>query len=270
MKTVFITGASSGIGKEAANLFQKNGWNVIATMRNLHEETGLEQLTRLKLLQCDVTEPESIKKAINEGIEAFGGIDVLVNNAGIYTTNPLETTSEEEVHRIINTNIIGTINTTKLIIPHFRNKKGGTIINISSVAGRSTFPFQSIYHTSKWAIEGFSEGLQYELEKLNIKIKIIEPGMVKTNLYKSTQSISPNNHPEYYKKSFQNWHSYLLENHKKGFNPIITAKTIYKAATDENFKLRYPSGSDTKTIFLLRKILPQRLFHLIIKNIIKI
>lgn len=103
--------------------------------------------------------------------------------------------SEDDVHYLINTNIIGTLNMMKMILSYYRNRKEGMIINISSVAGRSTFPFQSLYHGTKWAIEGISEGLQYELKKLNIKVKIVEPGMVKTNLYDSIKDLSIDDYP---------------------------------------------------------------------------
>lgn len=270
MKTVFITGASSGIGKETAKLFQAKGWNVIATMRNPQAEKELINLKNIKVLQCDVTDQNSIKTAVDEGRKAFGNIDVLVNNAGIYTTKPLEMTSENDISCIINTNIIGTIHMTQMILPYFRSRKEGIIINISSIAGKSTFPFQSLYHTTKWAIEGMSEGLQHELKKLNIKIKIVEPGMVKTDLYDSVRNLSIDNYPADYIKSFKNWHGYLIESFNKGYDPDVTAKTIYEAATDQKSKLRYASGSDTKMILLLRSMLPFSLFNLIVRNLSRI
>lgn len=270
MKTVLITGASKGIGKATALLFQRNGWNVAAAMREPEKESDLTVLKNVKCYQLDVTGNDSIKRCLHCAIQDFGNIDVLVNNAGIYTTKPLEMTSENDINRIINTNIIGAIHMTQMILPHFRSRKEGTIINISSIAGKSTFPFQSLYHTSKWAIEGMSEGLQHELKKLNIKVKIVEPGMVKTNLYDSIKNLSTDNYPVDYQNSFNNWHGYLIESFNKGYGPDVTAKTIYKAATDQKSKLRYASGSDTKMVLLLRKILPFPLFNLTVRKLSRI
>lgn len=267
MSTVLITGASSGIGKATAKLFQSKGWNVIATMRNPHVEKELVKLDNVKVLQCDVTNPNSIKTAVTQGIGIFGNIDVLVNNAGIYSTNPLEMHSENEINHIINTNIIGTIYMIQAILPHFRSQRRGSIINISSVAGRSTFPFQSLYHTTKWAVEGMSEGLQYELKRLNITVKVVEPGMVKTNLYDETRESSVESYPKDYLNSFKKWHNYLMGNFNKGYAPDVTAKTIYKAAIDQKSKLRYASGFDTKMVLLLRSILPFSMYNLFVRKL---
>jgi NADP-dependent 3-hydroxy acid dehydrogenase YdfG len=270
MRTVFITGTSSGIGKETAKLFQSKGWNVIAAMRNPQLENELANLENLRVLQCDVTDLNSIKMAVNQGAKAFGSIDVLVNNAGIYTTNPLEMNSENEITDIVNTNIIGTIHMIQAILQHFRSQKAGTIINVSSVAGRTTFPFQSLYHTTKWAIEGMSEGIQYELKKLNIKVKLVEPGMVKTNLYDEIRNPAFANYPVDYKNSFKNWHNYLIGNFNKGYGADVTAKTIYDAATDQKCKLRYASGLDTRMAFFIRSILPFSLYNLLIRKLTRI
>lgn len=267
MKTVFITGASSGIGKATAILFQKNGWNVAATMRKPEKETELSGLKNVRCYSLDVTDVESISRSLKSAIHDFGTIDVLVNNAGVYTTKPLEMASENDVNRIINTNIIGSMNMMKMILPYYRSRKEGMIINISSVAGKSTFPFQSLYHSTKWAIEGLSEGLQYELEKLNIKVKVVEPGMVKTNLYNSIKKLSLDDYPAEYRTSFKNWYTYLMKSFNKGYGPEITAKTIYKAASDHRSKLRYASGSDTKMVFFLRSVLPLCLYNRVVRGL---
>jgi NADP-dependent 3-hydroxy acid dehydrogenase YdfG len=270
MKTVFITGTSAGIGRETAKLFQSKGWNVIAGMRKPQAERELVKLENVKVLQCDVTDQNSIKTAVVEGLKAFGSIDVLVNNAGVYTTKPLEMNTEDDINSIINTNIIGTMHMIQAVLPHFRCQKAGMIINISSVAGKLAFPFQSLYHTSKWAIEGMSEGLQYELQNLNIKVKVVEPGMVKTKLYDEIQAMSVEDYPNDYIKSFKNWHAYLIANYNKGYGPDVPAKTIYQAATDQNSKLCYASGLDTKMVFLLKKLLPFAMFKLLVRKLSRI
>lgn len=151
--TVLITGASSGIGKETALYFQKMGWNVIATMRSPEKATDMHKLQNVTLLSLDVTEPASIRNAVNEAVLQFGTIDVLVNNAGLYTIGALETFTDEDIQRQINTNLIGLIRVTKEVLPHMRKVRKGTIINVSSVAGKTTVPIQSLYHAAKWGVE---------------------------------------------------------------------------------------------------------------------
>lgn len=265
MKTVLITGASSGIGKAAVILFQKRGWNVAATMRNPENETDLRNLKNVHCYPLDITDVDSIQKGLASAIRDFGSIDVLVNNAGIYTTKPLEMASEKDVNQLIRTNIIGTINVTKTILPYFRSRAEGKIINISSVAGRATFPFQSLYHGTKWAIEGISEGIYYELKEMNIKVKIVEPGMVKTNLYDSLKNLTIDDYPAKYHNRFKKWHHYLIESFHKGYGPDVTANTIYKAAVDDSLRLRYASGLDTKLVFFLRTILPFRIYYRVVQ-----
>ncbi len=135
------------------------------------------------------------------------------------------------------------------------------IVNISSVAGRATFPFQSVYHLTKWAVEGFSEGLRYELKNLNIQVKSIAPGSVKTNLWKNLDKQSIEDYPEVYLSDFKKWFSYLNGNIHKGFMPEHEAKVIYKAVTDGKNKLRYSSDSTTKMATFLHTVLPLNSFQ---------
>ena len=269
MKTIVITGASSGIGKETAILFANKGWNVAATMRNSEHLSMFVDYKNTKTYLLDVKDVKSIQQAINQIIQDFGKINVIVNNAGIYLTNPLELIPNEMINDIIETNVRGTIFTTKAIVEHFRKNEEGTIVNISSIAGRVTFPFQSIYHTAKWAIEGFSESLFYELKPLNIKVKIVEPGMVKTNIYNSVLNFPFEQYPDGYKDNFRKWHNYLMKNFKNGYSPELDAKIIYKAVNSTSLKLRYPSDFTTKAVFFLRSIFPLSIFQNIIKSISK-
>lgn len=260
MKTVFITGSSSGIGRETAKLFCKNGWNVIATMRKPEIETELNKMKNVKVLRCDVTDTKSINQAINEGVNYFGKIDLLINNAGFYTIGVLEAATDEQIRRQLDTNLFGLINTTKQILPHFRKQKSGMIINISSIAGRTTVPLQTLYHATKWGVEGFSESLQYELRPFNIKVKIIEPGVIKTDFYGRSMTVMDNKDLGDYKAYSQKVVSNLIKNGNNGSDPLEVAEMIFKAANSESNKMRYTVGK-SKSMIALRNILPDKVFH---------
>lgn len=265
MSTIFITGASSGIGKATVKLFQRKGWNVIATMRNPKSEFELIELKNVTVLPCDVTDISSIKNAILEGIKLFGKIDVLVNNAGYYAIGPIEAATHEQIQQQINTNLLGLISVTREIIPYFRKQNQGIVINISSIAGIISIPLQSLYHASKWGIEGFSESLQYELQQHNIRVKIIEPGVIKTDFYGRSMTMLQDNNLQHYDAYSQKVVSNILGNADNGSSPNDVAKTIYQAATDNKKKLRYPTGK-SKEMPLIRKILPLNLFRTMVKN----
>jgi short-subunit dehydrogenase len=265
VKTVFITGTSSGIGKETAKLFQQNGWNVIATMRNPNAEEELVKFKNIKVLQCDVTNQDSIETAIKEGIDTFKKIDVLVNNAGYYTLGPFEMSTHEQIKQQIDTNLFGLIKVTKEIIPHFRKQKSGIIINISSIAGIISIPLQSLYHTTKWGVEGFSESLQYELRPFNIRVKIIEPGVIKTNFLGRSMTLIQDKSSTEYEPYTQKVIKNIFKKGEKGSTPDNVAKTIYKAATDNKTKLRYLTGN-SKEIIYLHAILPQKIFRLLMRH----
>lgn len=259
MKTVFITGASSGIGKETVILFSKMNWNVIATMRNPEKDNVLRKMPGVAILQCDVTNTDSIKRAVKEGVSRFGSIDVLVNNAGFYTVGVLEAATEAQIKKQIDTNLTGLINVTKTILPYFRTKKQGVIVNISSIAGRTSIPLQSLYHATKWAVEGFSESLQYEVAPFNIKVKLIEPGVIKTDFYGRSMTMMRADalidYEDYAKKVSEN----LIANGNQGSSPQEVAKMIYKASNDRSNKMRYLVGKSIGMLALY-KLLPKKLF----------
>jgi len=268
MKTVFITGSSSGIGKATAKLFQSKGWSVIATMRHPAAETELNKLENVTVLQCDVTDNDSIKNAINTGIQASGRIDALVNNAGFYTIGSFEATTDEQIKRQIDTNLLGVINITKGIIPHFRRHKSGTIINISSIAGSVTFPLQSLYHATKWGVEGFSESLQYELRQFNIRVRIIQPGATKTDFFGRSMAVTKDENLQEYDSYYQRVMKNLTKSVEKGSSPEEIAQTIYNAATDNKSTLRYLTGK-LKEIVYLRRLMPGRLFRAIVRLVME-
>jgi NAD(P)-dependent dehydrogenase (short-subunit alcohol dehydrogenase family) len=178
MKTILITGASSGIGKATALRFQSEGWNVIATMRDPPPGRTWRVLDNVLVTQLDVTDAVSIASAVSEGIARFGRIDALLNNAGYGAYGPLEAFSTERIHRQFDTNVIGLLEVTKAVLPHMRANRAGTIVNISSIGGQITFPLGTLYHGTKFAVEGLSEALHYELEPLGIRVRIVQPGMI--------------------------------------------------------------------------------------------
>ena len=180
-QTIFITGASSGIGLATAKLFQAKGWNVVATMRKPKMAGNLAGLANMLITRLDVTDTGRIEGAIDAGLKRFGQIDALMNNAGYGAYGPLENFSDERIRRQFDTNVIGLLLVTRAILPHMRERRSGTIVNISSIGGQVTFPLGTLYHGTKFAVEGLSEALHFELASVGIHMKIIEPGMIATD-----------------------------------------------------------------------------------------
>ena len=179
-KTILITGASTGLGRAAALLFAKNGWKVIATMRTPQNASGFEGVENIDLMPLDVTNLEQIKATLAEAISS-GPIDVVFNNAGYGLAGPFEGASDEQIQRQINTNLIGVMRVTQAFIPHFRERKSGMFITTTSIGGLVTLPFNSVYHATKWALEGWSESLAFELNPFGIGVKTVSPGGIATD-----------------------------------------------------------------------------------------
>jgi len=252
MKTILITGASSGIGKAAALKFATAGWNVIATMRSPEKEQELNLIDNIFIVKLDVQDNDSIQQAILLGIEKFGRIDTLINNAGYMVIGAFELATSEQISNQFDINVFGVMNTTRAILPHFRQNQAGTIINITSTGGRITFPTCSLYHASKFAIEGFSESLSYELISQNIAVKIVEPGSTHTNFVAAANvTVNPDitDYDEFNKIALENWY----KNDTMPSTPAEIADVIYTAATDESDQLRYMAGRDTKVYFGIRQ-----------------
>ncbi|MDX5347147.1 MAG: SDR family oxidoreductase [Hymenobacteraceae bacterium] len=268
-KTVLITGASSGIGRAAAVYFADKGWKVVATMRRPEQEDTLQQHNNITLLRLDVLDEASITAAVTSAIQTFGKIDVLINNAGYGAVGAFEAASQEQIKRQFDTNVFGLMNVTRALLPHFRQQKAGIIMNVASVGGRITFPLYSLYHGTKWAVEGFSESLHYELKPHNIQVKIIEPGAIKTDFYDRSQDL-------FRKEGLTAYDAYqqlALPNMQavgaKAPGPEIVAKTMYKASTDGSSKLRYPVGSGAPALLFLRRIIPNKWFYGIVRSVVE-
>jgi NAD(P)-dependent dehydrogenase (short-subunit alcohol dehydrogenase family) len=258
-KTVLITGASSGIGEATARYFLGKGWNVAATMRSPVDIGDWANAENVICPRLDVTLPETISMAVRETVERFGRIDVLINHAGYALMGPLEGIASAQLDRQFQTNVFGLVSTIQTVLPILRQQRGGVIINVASIGGRLAFPLASSYHASKWAVEGLSESLRYELARFDIKVKIIEPGGIKTNfINRGTDWAS---HPLYadlvdrVKQFSEQLNDSLPE-------PEGVAKTIYRAATDRSHRLRYsPYG---EAYLLLHSILPDRLWRCLV------
>ncbi len=265
-KTVLITGASSGIGEATVRQFQSQGWNVAATMRSPQNSaqnsaqdsapgsTPIAQLDRVICPKLDVSDVDSIQGAVTQTLDAFGQIDVLVNNAGYALLGPFEATDPEQIRQQFDTNVFGLMAVTRAVLPHFRDRNTGTLVNVASIGGRMAFPLYSSYHATKWAVEGFSESLQYELEAFNIRVKIIEPGPIKTDFYGRSEAIAQKAGLTAYDDIVQKVTPNLKKAGQGGSPAEVTAKIIYTAATDGSKKLRYPAGGNAGLLLFLRRI----------------
>src|SRR5919112_1454525 len=244
-KVAVVTGSSSGIGLETSLLLARNGFSTYATMRNLEKSKAISNLKQkeklsLEILQLDVNDDESVKEAIQKIINEQERIDVLVNNAGYALVGPFEELSVKEFKEQYETNVFGVIRVTQAVLPIMRRQRNGTIVNISSIAGKIGFPLSSAYVSSKFALEGLSESMACEIEQFGIKVMLIEPGVIRTNF---------NNNLKIGKKVVQN-SSYAEMTQKRisGFKPrfesgspsIEVANVILKVITSKNpLELRY-------------------------------
>ena len=259
--TVLITGSSSGIGKETATLFQRKGWNVAASMRRPAQAIDLDRLDHLSIPKLDVTQEKTIEKSIRETIDEFGGIDVVVNNAGYALTGPLEAVTDEQIRKQFETNVFGLVNVMRAMLPHFRERGGGTIVNVASMGGRVAFPLYSLYHGTKWSVEGISESIRHELMPLGIQVKIVEPGPIKTDFYGRSLVAADLEGFEDYAPFVERVTANADKAAQKGASPQQVAAVIFKAATDRSGRLRYKTDWTGRMVLLARRLLTDTLFN---------
>jgi NAD(P)-dependent dehydrogenase (short-subunit alcohol dehydrogenase family) len=246
-KTIFITGASSGLGKAAAILFAEKGWDVIATMRKPEKETELTQYANIKVLGLDVTDPEQIKQVAQKVI-AEDKLDVVFNNAGYGLAGPLEGTSDEQLTQEINTNLLGVIRVTQAFIPYFREHKKGLFISTTSIGGLVAFPLNTVYHATKWALEGWSESLAFELGEFGVGVKTVSPGGIATDF--ATRSLVLTEHPAYAEQMQKVLAVFGDPGRALDYSTAEQiAEVVYEAATDGKDKLRYVAGKDANAMY---------------------
>ncbi len=252
-QTIIITGASSGIGKATAKQFQAQGWNVVATMRNPASGSELAALDNVLVTRLDVTDASSIEETAQNAIDHFGTIDALLNNAGYGAYGPLESFDMNRIRRQFDTNVIGLLAVTKSVLPHMRAQKSGVIVNISSIGGQMTFPLGTLYHGTKFAVEGLSESLHFELETIGVKVKIVEPGMIATDF--SGRSFDFANDPpiDEYQGIIQQFMGSMSNNPIPPSPPELVAEVIWNAVTDGTDQLRYRAGADAEMLLTNRK-----------------
>jgi NAD(P)-dependent dehydrogenase (short-subunit alcohol dehydrogenase family) len=258
-KAIFITGSSSGLGRAAAKLFASKGWKVIASMRDPKKEKELGNIPDVTLMALDVTAPHEVE-GVAEQVVRSGGVDVVFNNAGYGLAGALEGLTDEQILRMVNTNMLGAIRTTKAFIPYFREKRAGLFINTTSIGGLLTVPFNAIYHATKWALEGWSESMAFELNQFGIGIKTIEPGGMKTDFF--TRSFDTGRHPAY--DALVNKVMGVITDPKQMAtysSPDQIAEVVYEAATDGKDQLRYVAGADAKAMYAMRLQLGDEAFR---------
>lgn len=255
MKTIFITGASTGLGKATAKLFHQNGWNVIATMRQPEKDTELAQLDNVTLLPLDVTDPDQINSTVQKAIQQ--GVDVVFNNAGYGLVGPMEAISDDQIVRQLNTNLLGVLRVTQAFIPYFRERKSGLFITTTSMGGLFAFPLGSVYHATKFALEGWSESLSFEMALFNVGVKTVAPGGIATDF--AGRSIDAPSHPAYEDATKKLW---LLFNSDNFATAEHIAEVVYEAATDGKNQVRYVAGEDAKALYARRTEIGNEAFRI--------
>jgi len=277
-KVAVVTGSSSGIGFETSLLLARKGFYTYATMRNLNKSQKINDIAEkenlpLKVLQLDVTDDKSVKVAINQIRDESSRIDVLVNNAGYDVMGAVEDLSIDEFKSQFETNFFGVIRVTKEVIPIMRNQGSGNIINISSVGGRIGIPLNTAYISSKFALEGLSESMRYELDQFGIDVILIEPGVVKTNFFENADVVNINTT----NNNKTSLYSQLTQKLFEGFEPMLksdsssslpsdVAEVIYQTIESSNRQVRYLVGKDANSIIKTRQNLSDKEFENWIKE----
>jgi NAD(P)-dependent dehydrogenase (short-subunit alcohol dehydrogenase family) len=253
MSVILITGTSTGIGYAIAELLAKNKHTVYATMRNPHQSTALQKWAKkeeldLHVLQLDVLHDDSVHKAVDAILSKEKHIDVLVNNAGIHSWGAVEELPMELFYANMNTNYFGALRCIKAVLPSMRKNKSGSIINISSIAGKFYSNFHGAYAPSKAALEALSEALAQEVAPYNIKVFLVEPGITETPIFSKTNKISEDtNYPNI--KRFVSLFAASLQN---PISPVYAAEVVNEIVSGKRNTLRNPAGADAEGFLAFR------------------
>lgn len=250
-RTVLLTGTSSGLGEAAARGFLEAGWNVVATARDADAVLRGVANPNLLRLRLDVTDAESIEQAFAKAVMQFGSVDVVVNNAGIGLGGPLEGIDLAQLRAHLEVNVIGVAAVCQIAIRHMRERGSGLLINVSSAAGRVGLPFLTPYCAGKFAVEGLSESLHYELKPFGIRVKLVEPGGIRSRFSHPWSELAA------YETAAGNVRNTMERGLQHATLPAVVAKTIIAAATDPSDSLRY-RASDARSLLGIRGVLPDR------------
>jgi short-subunit dehydrogenase len=266
-KVILITGVSSGFGKATARMLAEAGHIVYGTMRKAEAADS-----KVQIIKMDLTDFESIKAAVNHVVTKEGKIDVLINNAGMHTGGPLETSPWEHASLQVNTNFMGLARMTREVLPVMRKQGGGLIINFSSIGGLMGLPFQGFYSAGKFAIEGFSEALRMEVKQFNIKVVLINPGDFHTsNSANRRNFLSPEKPGDDWYEQFEKTLAIIEKDESNGWNPEVLAKKICKIVEKKNPAHRYIIASfEQKLAVVLKYVLPSKLFMWILADHYKV
>ncbi len=255
-KVVLITGASSGIGKAIAEFLQSKNFIVFGTSRNPGKQNS-----PFPLVALDVTKPETIQSAVAQVISSAGKIDILINNAGVGITGPIEETPDEEIKKAFDTNFFGPINVIKAVLPAMRRNNGGLIINVTSIAGYMGLPYRGIYSASKGALEITTEAFRMELRNSNIKMTNIAPGDFATNIAAGRYH-APVVKGSPYEKAYGNTLKIMNEHVDRGEDPEVMAKAIYGIIQEKEPKIHYKVGEPLQKFSIaLKRILPDKVYE---------
>lgn len=271
-RVALITGGMGGLGTAVCRRLHKSGFQVAATYSpgNDHAQAWIEAQKdegyRFSAYKLDVGNYADCEWAVEKVRSDLGRIDVLVNNAGYGLTGTFESMTLDQIRRQFDTNVFGLMEVTRQLLPHFRANQAGTVVNVASMGGRLTFPLYSVYHATKWAVDGFSESLQFELRPLGIRVKIVEPGAIKTDFYDRSAVVAHNRTLGEYNTLVDKATRRMNAAGDKGASPEIVARAIYRAATDSGWKLRYPVGADAKSMLTLRRFLPDAAYQAMIRQ----
>lgn len=273
-KVVIVTGSSSGIGFESALLLARNGYITYATMRAPEKDASIKEAVQkedlpIRIVQLDVTDDNSVKNAVDHVISEAGRIDILVNNAGYGLGGALEDLAMDEIKSQYETNLFGLIRVTQAVLPTMRKQRSGRILNISSGNGIFGFPGASAYVSTKFAVEGLSESIAYELEPFGIKVILIEPGFVTTNFSNSLVIAKKAQDPTSpYSETMQKIMASAGELAKNASSAELVANVVLDAASNPNPRLRYLAGKDVESWAAGKKNMDEREFYNMIKGVI--